>query len=174
MKMIISITGHRPNGLPKEYGYNLNNEAWTKLKEYIEATIEECYKYATPNEELKLITGMALGIDTIFWEVAAKLRKSNKNIKIEAAVPFVGQEKKWIHESQKQYKQMLSESDKVTIVSEGGFATYKMMARNRYMVNKSDIVIAVICKETGGTAKCVKYAKEHNKVVIEINPQNIL
>lgn len=45
--MIISITGHRPNGLPKEYGYNLNNEAWTKLKEYIEATIEECYKYAT-------------------------------------------------------------------------------------------------------------------------------
>ena len=30
MKMIISITGHRPNGLPKEYGYNLNKEAWTK------------------------------------------------------------------------------------------------------------------------------------------------
>lgn len=87
--MIICITGHRPNGLPREYGYNLNNEAWTKLKEYIEVT-------------------------------------------------------------------------------------NKMMARNRYMVNKSDIVIAVICKETGGTAQCVKYAKEHNKVVIEINPQNIL
>ena len=172
--MIISITGHRPNGLPKEYGYNLNNEAWIKLKEYIEATIEECNKYATPNEELTLVTGMALGVDTVFWEIAAKLRKSNKNIKIEAAVPFVGQEKKWIHESQKQYKQMLSESDKVTIVSEGGFATYKMMARNRYMVNKSDIVIAVICKETGGTAQCVKYAKEHDKVVIEINPKNIL
>ena len=33
--MIISITGHRPNGLPKKYGYNLNNEAWSKLKEYI-------------------------------------------------------------------------------------------------------------------------------------------
>lgn len=171
--MIICITGHRPNGLPREYGYNLNNEAWTKLKEYIEATIEECYKYATPNEELTLVTGMALGVDTVFWEVAAELRKSNKNIKIEAAVPFVGQEKKWIHESQKQYKQMLSESDKVTIVSEGGFATYKMMARNKYMVNKSDIVIAVICKETGGTAQCVKYAKEQNKLVIEINPQNI-
>lgn len=91
--MIISITGHRPNGLPKEYGYNLNNEAWTKLKEYIEVTIEECYKYATPNEEVTLLTGMALGVDTIFWEVAAKLRaklrKSNKNIKIEAAIPFV-------------------------------------------------------------------------------------
>lgn len=172
--MIISITGHRPNGLPKEYGYNLNNEAWTKLKEYIEVTIEECYKYATQNEKLILITGMALGVDTVFWEVAAKLRKSNKNIRIEAAVPFVGQEKKWTHESQKQYKQMLSESDKVTIVSEGGFAKYKMMARNRYMVNKSDIIIAVICKETGGTAQCVKYAKEHNKVVIKINPQNIL
>lgn len=172
--MIICITGHRPNGLPKEYGYNLNNEAWTNLKKYIEVTIEECYKYATPNEELTLVTGMALGVDTAFWEVANELRKSNRNIKIEAAVPFVGQEKKWTYESQKQYKQMLSESDKVTTVSEGGFATYKMMARNRYMVNKSDIVIAVICKETGGTAQCVKYAKEHNKVVIEINPQNIL
>lgn len=171
--MIISITGHRPNGLPREYGYNLNNDAWTKLKEYIEVTIEECYKYATQNEELTLVTGMALGVDTVFWEVAAKLRKSNKNIRIEAALPFIGQEKKWTEESQKQYKQMLSESNKVTIVSEGGFATYKMMARNRYMVNKSDIVIAVICKETGGTAQCVKYAKEHNKVVIEINPQNI-
>lgn len=42
------------------------------------------------------------------------------------------------------------------------------------MVNKSDIVIAVICKETGGTAQCVKYAKEHNKAIIEINPKNIL
>lgn len=172
--MIISITGHRPNGLPKEYGYNINNETWTKLKEYIEVTIEECYKYATQNEELTLVTGMALGVDTAFWEVADRLRKNNKNIKIEAAVPFVGQEKKWTEESQKQYKRMLSESDKVTIVSEGGFATYKMMARNRYMVNKSDIIIAVICKETGGTAQCVKYAKEHNKVVIEINPKNIL
>lgn len=172
--MIICITGHRPNGLPKEYGYNLNNEAWTKLKKYIEVTIEECYKYATPNEELTLVTGMALGVDTAFWEIADKLRKSNRNIKIEAAVPFIGQQKKWTHESQKQYKQMLSESDKVTIVSEGGFTTWKMMARNRYMVNKSDIVIAIICKETGGTAQCVKYAKEHNKVVIEINPQNIL
>lgn len=172
--MIICITGHRPNSLPREYGYNLNNEAWSKLKEYIEVTIEECYKYATPNEELTLVTGMALGVDTAFWEVANELRKSNRNIKIEAAIPFVGQEKKWKHESQKQYTQMLSESDKVTTVSEGGFATYKTMARNRYMVNKSDIVIAVICKETGGTAQCVKYAKEHNKVVIEINPQNIL
>lgn len=172
--MIISITGHRPNGLPKQYGYNLNNEAWSKIKEYIEVTIEECYKYATQNEELTLVSGMALGVDTAFWEVAAKLRKSNKNIRIEAALPFVGQEKKWTEKSQKQYKKMLSESDKVTIVSEGGFATYKMMARNRYMVNKSDIIIAVICKETGGTAQCVKYAKEHNKVVIEINPQNIL
>lgn len=171
--MIISITGHRPNGLPKEYGYNINNEAWTKLKEYIEVTIEECYKYATQNEELTLVTGMALGVDTAFWEVADRLRKNNKNIRIEAAVPFVGQEKKWTEESQRQYKKMLSESNKVTIVSEGGFATWKMMARNRYMVNKSDIVIAVICKETGGTAQCVKYAKEHNKVVIKINPQNI-
>ncbi len=172
--MIISITGHRPNGLPKEYGYNLNNEAWTKLKEYIEVTIEECYKYATQNEELTLVSGMALGVDTAFWEVAAKLRKNNQNIRIEAALPFVGQEKKWTEKSQKQYKKMLSESDKVTIVSEGGFATYKMMARNRYMVNKSDIIIAVICKETGGTAQCIKYAKEHNKLIIEINPQNIL
>lgn len=58
--------------------------------------------------------------------------------------------------------------------SEGGFETYKMMARNRYMVNKSDIVIAVICKKTGGTANCVNYAKEHNKLVIEINPNDIL
>lgn len=157
--MIISITGHRPNGLPKEYGYNLNNEAWTKLKEYIEVTIEECYKYATPNEKLTLVTGMALGVDTVFWEVAAKLRKSNKNIKIEAAVPFVGQEKKWTHESQKQYKQMLSESDKVTTVSEGGFATYKMMARNRYMVNKSDIIIAVICKENRRNSQLCKLCK---------------
>lgn len=172
--MIICITGHRPNGLPREYGYNLNNEAWSKLKEYIEITIQESYKFATPNEELTLVTGMALGVDTAFWEIANEMRKNNPNIKIEAALPFVGQEKKWTEESQKQYKKMLSESDKVTIVSEGGFATYKMMARNRYMVNKSDIVIAVICKKTGGTANCVNYAKKHNKLVIEINPNNIL
>ena len=42
--------------------------------------------------------------------------------------------------------------------------------RNKYMVDKSDVVLAVWNRETIGTGNTVKYANEKNRKVIVINP----
>ena len=172
--MKICVTGHRPSGLPIAYGYNMDNTAWKTLKEYLKVAIMKCYEYAAGNEELRLITGMALGVDTIFWQAAEELREENHSIKIEAAIPFEGQEKRWNAHSQQEYKNMLEKSDIVTIVSPGSYAAYKMESRNRYIVNNADIVIAVFNNKPGGTAKCIDYAEQQNKIIIKMNPNEII
>lgn len=171
--MIITVTGHRPNGLAKKYGYNLDNKAWQALKNKMELTIKACYNlYAKEHEELTLVSGMALGVDQAFWQIAEKLRRENNWIKIEAAVPCKDQEANWFDDSKNQYRRMLEESNIVTYVSESTYDANCMDKRNEYMVDKSDVVIAVISKTTGGTARCVKYAKRKNKPIIIINPND--
>ena len=43
-----------------------------------------------------------------------------------------------------------------------------MMKRNKYMVDKSDIVVAVWNGSKGGTANTVKYAKQSGKTIKQI------
>lgn len=49
----------------------------------------------------------------------------------------------------------------------------KMQKRNEYMVDNSDIVIAVWDGTKGGTYNCVKYAQKLEKKIIQINPKLI-
>jgi uncharacterized phage-like protein YoqJ len=48
-----------------------------------------------------------------------------------------------------------------------------MQKRNEYMVDNSDIVIAVWDGSKGGTYNCVKYAEKLGKKIIVINPKEI-
>ena len=54
--MRIAVTGHRPNKL---YGYNIFSREWMSLK-------EEFKKLLVANHCTEAITGMALGVDTVF------------------------------------------------------------------------------------------------------------
>lgn len=171
--MNIMVTGHRPNGMPGRYGYTISNEAWTKLQQKFEEVIEQ-YAADKNEESITLITGMALGVDQVFWNAANELREEYPDVyKIEAAVPFKGQESKWFAASQREYRRMLDNSDEVTIVSPGCYSAAKMDIRNKYMVDKADLVIGVCCKNTGGTANCLKYAKSKHKDICVINPDTL-
>ena len=48
-----------------------------------------------------------------------------------------------------------------------------MQKRNKYMVDNSQIVIAVWNGKPSGTANTVKYAREQGKTVIVIDPQTL-
>ena len=47
-----------------------------------------------------------------------------------------------------------------------------MMDRNKYMVNNSDIVIALYNGKPSGTGNTLKYAKEKGRKVKIINPED--
>lgn len=158
--MIVSFTGHRPDKLPnKQIGYKPN-----PIKDYISVELENILKELKPD---RCISGMALGFDQMAALVCIKL-----DIPFEAAIPFLGQEKRWPFESQNEYNSILDKAVKKTIVCEGGYSAQKMQIRNEYMVDNSDIVVCCFIPETtsGGTYNCVQYAKKLKKQLYFINP----
>lgn len=151
----IVITGHRPNKL---WGYDYTNANYVKLmkllKQYIIDTINNDKEH-----KVEIITGMAIGTDTIFAIVGLYLRDHGYNIKVICAIPFKGQESKWPLESQNLYNIILGKADNIVYVCDGGYAKWKMQKRNEYMVNlltsDNDFLIALWDGTPGGTANCI-------------------
>jgi uncharacterized phage-like protein YoqJ len=153
--MIVAFTGHRPT---KVGGYKIPNPMYSFVRTEIERILTEL----KPN---KAISGVALGVDQWAAEVCITL-----DIPFVAAVPFRGQELYWPKESQIKYCDLLGQADKIEYVSQGGFASWKMQARNVWMVDNSDILIAVFDGSNGGTKNCFDYATAKGKKIIRINP----
>ena len=158
--MIIAVTGHRPNKL---YGYNLNNEKNLELKEKFK-------KILIDNKCTEAITGMALGVDTIFALAVLELKDEGYNIKLHCAIPCKNHSCKWIKESVDLYNKILAKADIVKLVTDETYKPYLMQIRNEYMVDLADKIIAVWNGSSGGTANCVKYAQKKNKEIIRIIP----
>lgn len=108
----------------------------------------------------KVITGAALGFDTIVAEVCIEL-----NIPFVAAVPFVGQENKWSDSQKEKYNTLLSKAAEIKIVSEGPFSKQKFQIRNQWIVDNSDEMIVYFTGQPGGTKNCIDYAKSVNKSI---------
>jgi uncharacterized phage-like protein YoqJ len=159
----VAVTGHRPDKLNNEY------DGVGPVSDNIRKKISEILLQEKPD---LVISGMALGVDMIFAEVALDLK-----IPVLAAIPCNGQEKIWKTHQQKRYNDILNNSLTVKhIVTDGGYAGWKMIARNKYMVDRlgeKDILISFWDGTPGGTAQCTDYAKKANKRVITVNPNEL-
>jgi len=153
--MIIGVTGHRPNKLGS---FKIPNPTYNFVMDKTLSIIKE-YK------PTKIITGMCIGYDQWVANLAIKLK-----IPFVAAIPFLGQELLWPPDTQKYYRKLLSHAAQIEIVSAGAFASWKMQARNQWIVNNSDLIIAAFDGSRGGTFNCIEYAKENNKTILTINP----
>lgn len=158
--MKIAITGHRPNKLGNDY--NLNSPLTAK----IEKRIREILKAENPDT---LISGMALGIDTLFARIAIAT-----NTPLIAAIPCGNQSNYWNDTAKAEYKSILKhKGTTVKYVSELPFTNWCMQARNQWMVDKSDLLIAVWDGSPGGTQNCIKYAEKQKRRIIRIDPNNL-
>ena len=174
--MKICITGYRPNKLPARYGYNICSAAYQDLAVAIRtALVTEMLLQA--DVDVECISGMALGVDQLFVEVVNEFRNrrfwAGLNWQMTAAVPCRGQEKKWPIASREKYHKLLALCDKVYYVTNGSFTPTCMEDRNRWMVDNSDAVIAVWDGKSGGTANCVRYARQKGRTVYYINPDTL-
>lgn len=177
----IAFTGHRPNKLG---GYNWdslkNMRIMIRLLREITNIIEN-----NKDEKFHFICGGALGVDQMAFHICNELKeKYPDKISIELAIPFKDQPIKWFVKNDiNRYNYQLSIADKVTYVDElkeykrtttptGRYNTYKLQIRNEYMVDNSDLIIAVWDGSNGGTRNCVNYARKLNKDIIQINPSN--
>lgn len=177
----ICFTGHRPNKL---FGYDWNTEKNQQIMLKISDAIEDILSKCEVGDEIKFIGGGALGVDQMAISIVNTLKNFYPQwINVEIAVPFKNQACKWFNKTDvDRYISQLEEADIVTYVDkldsykikgyqEDVYYTAKMQKRNQYMVDSSDIVIAVWDGTNGGTGNCVNYAKKQGKEIIYINPK---
>lgn len=156
--MNIGITGHRPSRLGNEYNGN------GPYSTYLRSELLKVIKIMKP---VKIISGMALGFDTIAAELALA-----HNISLIAAIPFMGQEIKWPKSSQDKYYQILLDSLTTReYISGPGYSKEKMFKRDEWIVDNCDhLVAAWDGTESGGTYHTLKYAMDINRPFTVINP----
>ena len=100
--------------------------------------------------------GMAEGFDLTSLSLLLEL-KDRYPIHIEACVPFRGQSKKFSEQNRRLYHDLILQCDKITTLSDE-YQKGCFLVRDRYMVDRADLVFAYCTKSTGGTAYTVRYA----------------
>jgi uncharacterized phage-like protein YoqJ len=144
--MRIAATGHRPNklgGYQEEILGSLTGLALGYLKNSMER----------PDA---VISGMAQG-----WDTAVALAALDLGLPLLAAVPFDGQEESWPPDARTRYQHIIVRATNVHVVSPGPYEIWKYAARNKWMVDNTDRVVALWDGgEKGGTADCVRAAQK--------------
>jgi uncharacterized phage-like protein YoqJ len=173
--MIITVTGHRPDKLGNAYDVHhpTNVAIGKKMRDFIlkQSGFDRNTMSFSSDEVVTLISGMALGIDTIWALVALKLKREFPNkFQLECAIPCKNHSSRWLAESKKIYEDILSKADIVTQVSDEEYKPYLMQKRNEYMVDKADFVFAVWDGSKGGTGNCVNYAKKKKRTIYVLHP----
>lgn len=149
--MIIAATGHRLG--PKLGGY----DGKTRLALGGLAT-----EYLSRERPDKVISGMALG-----WDQAVAAACVALGIPFIAAVPFEGQEGRWPTEARERYARLLDCAVRVEIILDLQYGSTSeinkaMQARNEWMVDRADKMVALWDGSWGGTFNCVRYAEAKN------------
>jgi len=155
---VMAATGHRPSKLNNEY------KGTGPLSQAIK---EELRKVLREHKPSKVITGMALGVDMLWAEVALE-----EGIPVAAYIPCAGQDSVWPEFSRKRYKNILDQclESKTFAIK---YSSAGMQKRNQAMVDDSAILVAVWDGTTGGTANCVNYAQKVGRETIRINPRHL-
>lgn len=175
----VCFTGHRPNKLG---GYNWDSAKNIEIMDKINDVVKNLI-ILNQDKEFYFITGGALGTDQVAFKIVNELKGVFEDITItqEISVPFEKQPKAWFDKRDiDRYNTQLSMADKITYVDKlerykcknskiGEYSPSKMQLRNMYMVDNSDIVIAVWNGDKkGGTWNCIKYARNKNKKIVYI------
>lgn len=150
--MIVAGTGHRPPRLGLTYSTHDHNRLAGFVKEEL-AKIEGV---------TRVLTGGAQGFDQALYAAAKEL-----GIPYVVAMPFVGQDTFWPPDAQAYYREMLEDADEVVVVSEGGYAGWKFIQRDKWLVDHCDLLLALLDNrpEKSGTRHTVEHAIEANRPV---------
>lgn len=166
--MIVAFTGHRPDKLGG-YASETKHPAGKRAK--IERALATLL--GAKLQPTGAISGMALGVDQ--W---AAWVCSDLGIPWIAAVPFDGQESRWPTEAQRIYHTLLARAYGTKVVTPGRpldrhDAALRMQARNQWMVDHCQLLIAVFDGSPGGTKNCVDYALRVRREIRLIDPTTL-
>ncbi len=148
------FTGHRPDKM--ELGEK-------EIKPMLEKAIDEAIRdgYVT------FITGMAMGTDIWAAEIVLERRKFNKNLHLICALPHPNFESRRSITEKMRFNKILRKADLVKEINTHYYAGCYQV-RNEWMVDRSNLVIAVFNGQKGGTKNTIDYAKRTSIKVVNV------
>lgn len=153
LHQVLAFTGHRPD----------------KVQQFEQNIREDILASMMLMQPAAVVSGMAQGVDTWAAEAALVL-----GVPLVAAIPFKGQEKLWPASARKLYEAILARAERTFVVCEGGYHATKMQARNEWMVDHCDLLLAYWNGSAGGTANCVRHARKMKCNYFVVDPSTLL
>ena len=155
------FTGHRPSKLP--WHYNEKDPRCLSLKRRITSAVEAAYEEGFRH----FLCGMALGCDLYFCETVLALRNAHLDVTVEAAIPCPTQTDRWPAAQKIRYQKLLDACNLETLVS-SQYTSCCMRRRDRYMVDRSSLLIAAFDGTPGGTSYTIQYAMGQGVTVVDL------
>lgn len=152
-KKTCCFTGHR----------NISAEHIVKIPEALDNLLETLISEGF--EHFK--AGGALGFDTICALKVLEKKKKYPNVTLELCLPCKDQAEAWAEHDRYVYYYVLKLADKV-VYSKEFYSKGCMHARNRMLVEGSEVCVAFCTMKSGGTAYTVSYAKNNGLRVINL------
>ena len=148
------FTGHRPEKLSLS-----ENEVKHLLEKAIDNAIADGY--------VTFITGMAKGTDIWAAEIVLEKKKRNDALRLICAIPHPGFEKRKTKYEEERYKKIIDNADYTQMICDHYFrACYQR--RNEFMVDHSNLVIAVWNGTPSGTKNTIDYANRKGVKVVNV------
>ncbi len=164
----IAITGHRPNKLPCGYNFLPTQSRWAaSFVNYLIFRIIDAYHKRGP---LRILSGMALGVDQLFCIAALEAKKRGAVLTLTACIPCHDYDAGWTCASRRLYSDILSRCDEKIYVTPSGYTQRCLQLRNEFLADHADELIAIWDGSPSGTRNCVNYAKSINVPVTIISP----
>ena len=112
------------------------------------------------------LSGFARGVDLWFAELVAECKRAHPQVRLEAAIPYAGR----LRTPDPLFQRLLVACDTVTVHSQE-YDRACFWARDRAMVDASDLVLAVYDgRRGGGTHYTLRYAQAQQRRVRIITP----
>ena len=159
----VAFTGYRPQKMP--FGFDEQDERCVDFKKRLHDTIESFIWQGYQH----FISGGALGMDMYAAEAVLDLKKQYPEIMLEMVSPFDGQAAKWAPEYQQRHDALFDKADIVTATGHQ-YTKSCMFARNRYLVDNADMLLAAYDGQPGGTEMTIRYARQMGIQVCCIPP----
>ena len=166
-RRVCAFTGHRPGRFA--FGYEQEHPDCTRLKNAIGKTIATLARKGVTT----FISGMAQGVD--LWAAREVLRQKGEYpaLRLIAVQPCADQPQRWPHAAQRDYQDILACCDERVCLHDH-YTPHCMMERNRWMVDRADILLAVYDGSAGGgTAATVRYAQNKQKEIWLLDPDTL-
>ena len=146
------VTGHR----------SIPNDQTDAVRQDLERAVHQ----AIADGYTAFISGFADGVDLIFAEIVSHAMQQNPKVKLIAALPY---QKRLETLQKREYTKKLIEQCAEIYVASEEYLPSIYVKRNRYMVERSDRVIAVYDgRDSGGTVGTIRLAHQMKKELREI------